>query len=129
MADPFLNLGHVECHRETEKALLCEFWDGAQYWVPKSQMSARSQVKHEGDEGDLVVKQWWAETSGAIEYLYKPKAPPPPAPVVDLLPTARPLYRKLILKYHPDISPRTAEMARDLNQLWQAVQTDLKKNR
>jgi hypothetical protein len=31
------------------------------------------------------------------------------------------VYRKLAAKYHPDRSPETAEVMKDLNQLWQAI--------
>jgi hypothetical protein len=79
------------------------------------------------------VSEWWASTAGAIGYAYQTRdqtAPPQkPSAVTDLLPKARAHYRKLALKYHPDISPTSAETMRDLNELWQAVLEDLKKSR
>jgi hypothetical protein len=38
---------------------------------------------------------------------------------------AAPIFRRLAFKYHPDRSPQTSEMMRDLNELWQAVQRDI----
>ena len=31
------------------------------------------------------------------------------------------VYRKLAAKYHPDHNPATAEIMKDLNELWQAL--------
>jgi septal ring factor EnvC (AmiA/AmiB activator) len=48
------------------------------------------------------------------------------APRVDLsgavrLERASKVYRKLAAKYHPDHTPATAEVMKDLNELWQAL--------
>lgn len=45
--------------RETTDALLVTF-DGRTLWVPKSIIHADSEVYREGDEGKLVVLEWWA---------------------------------------------------------------------
>ena len=48
------------------------------------------------------------------------------APRVDLsgavrLERASKVYRKLAAKYHPDYNPATAEVMKDLNELWQVL--------
>ena len=48
------------------------------------------------------------------------------APRADLsgavkLERASKVYRKLAAKYHPDHNPATAEVMKDLNELWQAL--------
>lgn len=55
----------VKCKKATEKALLCVV-NGADEWVPKSQISDDSEVSDEDDEGTLVVSKWLAETKGWI---------------------------------------------------------------
>lgn len=49
--------------RETEAALLCEI-DGAEYWIPKSQIDDDSEVYSGGHRGELVVSQWIADQKG-----------------------------------------------------------------
>jgi hypothetical protein len=51
---------------ETEKAVLCNI-GGLDYWVPKSQILADSEVQGLGDQGILIVVAWWAIKTG----LYK----------------------------------------------------------
>lgn len=46
--------------RETEKAILFKQEDGEEYWVPKSQIHDDSEVWKEGDEGILIVTEWFA---------------------------------------------------------------------
>jgi len=54
------SLGKGACIRETEAAILVEI-DGKQHWIPKSVLSDDSEVFSEEDEGEIFVKQWWAE--------------------------------------------------------------------
>lgn len=50
--------------KETELALLCEI-DGDEVWIPKSQIDEKdSEVLEEGDEGTVVVTNWWARQNG-----------------------------------------------------------------
>jgi hypothetical protein len=53
---------HCHCERETAKALLigCE---GEEFWIPKSQVLDESEVHGDGDEGDLVIPRWLAESN------------------------------------------------------------------
>ena len=55
----------VVCLRETAKAILVEI-DGDEVWIPKSVIHDDSEVSAGGDEGDLVVAQWFAEREGLI---------------------------------------------------------------
>jgi len=54
----------VKCIAETDAAILCDFEDGVQHWVPKSQLSEDSEVEEKDDEGTLIVTRWWAEQKG-----------------------------------------------------------------
>lgn len=49
--------------RETAKALLCII-DGDEVWIPKSVIDDDSEVYQDGDEGDLVITEWFAEKEG-----------------------------------------------------------------
>ena len=53
----------VTARTETKLALLCVIND-APHWVPKSVISADSDVYQKGDVGALVVAAWWAEKEG-----------------------------------------------------------------
>lgn len=62
--DETFTVDKAKCVRETEKAVLVEaelFGDDAQ-WVPKSQIHDDSEVWKMGDDGNLVVNLWLAET-------------------------------------------------------------------
>lgn len=58
--DRTVRFTNVKAKRETAKALLCEFPDGEDRWVPQSQIDSDSEVYKMGDEGDLVTTEWWA---------------------------------------------------------------------
>lgn len=49
---------------ETEKAVLCDFGSGIEYWIPQSHVDDESEIWHKGDEGVLVVSEWIAEQKG-----------------------------------------------------------------
>lgn len=49
----------VRCVRTTDLAALCIIW-GEKVWVPQSQIHEDSEVWKRGDEGTLVVTEWWA---------------------------------------------------------------------
>ncbi len=66
-------LDNVVAINATAKALLCRIpiTDGPprhdpfrDVWVPQSQITDDSEVYATGDEGQLVVKLWWAEREG-----------------------------------------------------------------
>ena len=46
---------------ETEKAILCDFGDGVEHWIPQSQVDDESEIWHKRDEGILVVSEYIAE--------------------------------------------------------------------
>jgi hypothetical protein len=50
---------------ETEKAVLCVI-DGAEHWIPKSQIDDSSEVYEKGHEGKLVVTRCLAEQKDLI---------------------------------------------------------------
>lgn len=49
--------------RETDLAVLIEI-EGKEVWVPKSVIDDDSEVWQDEQEGELVVKEWWAEKNG-----------------------------------------------------------------
>lgn len=50
---------------ETDRAILVEV-DCEDVWVPKSQVHENSDDLHQGDEGRLVVRRWFAEKEGLL---------------------------------------------------------------
>jgi hypothetical protein len=60
--------GTTVCLKETEKALLVR-GDGLpeeEMWIPKSCVHADSSVFAEGDEGALVLAEWFAKKQGFV---------------------------------------------------------------
>jgi hypothetical protein len=133
----------VSVHSESQKAYHCEIGT-MMFWVPKSQIKT-----FEIDEGLLTTTTWWAEISGAQEAYERwcrvqeeieaararqreqerqARQQQAPSPVEINLNKAISVYRKLALKYHPDKNPDSAEVMRDLNELWQEVLAAAKKN-
>jgi hypothetical protein len=64
MAEPVM-FNDVVVRKETEAALLVVI-DGDDYWIPKSQLHEESEVKGEGDEGQLAITRWIAEQKGLL---------------------------------------------------------------
>ena len=58
-----VSIEDVLCVRQTDKAILVVV-DGAEEWVPQSQIDEDSEVWQEGDEGTLVVSGWFAHKKG-----------------------------------------------------------------
>ena len=54
--------GSVTVTAETDKALQID----GEFWVPKSQRHDDSEVWGLGDEGELVVKTWFAKQRGWV---------------------------------------------------------------
>jgi hypothetical protein len=54
----------VTAIRETTAALLIQFDDRTEKWIPKSVIHDDSEVFKDGDTGELVVKNWFAEKEG-----------------------------------------------------------------
>lgn len=40
--------------------------DNEEHWIPQSVVHDDSEVWSNGDEGELVVKEWWAEKNGFL---------------------------------------------------------------
>jgi len=63
------SLGTVRVKRDTGKALLVDYEDlGFEGWVPHSVIHDDSEVfdADQNSEGDLIVKQWWAEANDLL---------------------------------------------------------------
>lgn len=57
-----VRLDGTECIKETDRALLVVVEDGTrEVWIPKSVVDDDSEVFKEGDEGTLVVHEWFAQ--------------------------------------------------------------------
>jgi len=56
----------ARCVGEKPLSILCEMEDGTRRWIPKSIVHDDSEVYNadENDEGELVLKWWWAEQEG-----------------------------------------------------------------
>jgi hypothetical protein len=50
----------------TDKALLCRGLLEQDTWVPQSQIDDASEVYKAGDEGTLIVSEWWAKQAGLV---------------------------------------------------------------
>lgn len=59
-------LGHGKIEHATAKALLVALDSGGKHWIPRSVIHDDSDVFDEVDanEGEVVVKTWWAEKEG-----------------------------------------------------------------
>lgn len=53
----------VVCKHDSTDAILVDI-DGDEYWIPNSQVHDDSEVWRKGDEGELVITDWWAEKKG-----------------------------------------------------------------
>lgn len=61
------SVGDGECTRETDRAILVFLADiGEEYWVPKSVVDDDSEVWERGQEGEVVVQEWWARDRGLV---------------------------------------------------------------
>lgn len=66
MSDEGYELGEALVLTVTEKAVLVQV-EGEEIWVPKSILHEDSEIDEESekdDEGDVLVKTWWAEQEG-----------------------------------------------------------------
>lgn len=53
----------VTCVRASANAILVRI-DGAEHWIPQSQVHAESEVYGAGHEGRLVITRWIADQKG-----------------------------------------------------------------
>jgi len=56
-----VSLGSGFALKETQKAILIQFDDESELWIPLSVIHDDSEVWEQDQEGNVVVKQWWAE--------------------------------------------------------------------
>ena len=54
--------------RDTGKTILVDIGGELEKWIPQSVVDDDSDIWQEGDEGDLVVKAWFAEKEGLDEW-------------------------------------------------------------
>jgi hypothetical protein len=123
-----IGIRDVTATRESEKALLCEFERPRhhQYWVPKSQIRANSEVRKFGDCGTLVISDWWFEKyqeRRQQDEIYQEYEAPPPQQYEMV--NAKRIFRQLAIEYHPDRGG-DAKTMQALNRLWEAVKQDLR---
>lgn len=59
-------LGAGKVKKATDKALQVELETGETVWIPKSVIHDDSELydESENNEGEVVVKNWWAEKEG-----------------------------------------------------------------
>lgn len=65
--DEPLSLGAAVMLRETGDAMLFEVEEGEEVWIPKSCLHEDSELDDGSqplDEGELIVREWWAERNG-----------------------------------------------------------------
>ncbi len=58
-----VRLDDVVCKHSSDDAILVVI-EGDEYWIPNSQVHDDSEVWRKGDEGELVITDWWAEKKG-----------------------------------------------------------------
>lgn len=108
--------------RESPKAILYLI-NGEEHWIPRSQQIPISKANPNG-AWEIHVSSWWLEKNH-YEYLrdYQPLGQQKTGSETTepSLLSAQKIYRKLAAKYHPDRSPATAEIMKDINELWQAI--------
>jgi len=66
---PSESLGHGKVTKATDKALEIELTDlGETRWIPRSVIHDDSEVYDDdaNKEGEVVVKQWWANQEGLV---------------------------------------------------------------
>lgn len=56
-------LGEATATADTGKAILVVLhdMDDRERWIPRAVIHSDSKVREQGDEGELVVKTWWAD--------------------------------------------------------------------
>lgn len=59
-----VSLGEHAVIKATDAALLVQDEEGEEMWVPKSVIHDDSEVFKADQQGDLIVKVWWAEKEG-----------------------------------------------------------------
>lgn len=128
---PFID--KIEVLRETDKAFLIWFEKfSLDRWVPKSQM--RGVFHPPGYKGSIDISSWlWDKLKVEFQQAgqtntdtgsNQKKEEDVSMEEGRRNSAARTLYRKLAAKYHPDVSPETAEVMRDINELWQLCRPD-----
>lgn len=67
MSEKGVSLGRGWVEHETDKAILVVIDGmGKNLWIPKSQIHDDSEVYRDGQQGEVVVTQWWAGKQGLV---------------------------------------------------------------
>ncbi len=61
-----VSLGEHRAIRHTSKALLVTDDDCDPFWIPQSVIHENSEVWKLGNQGELIIKQWFAEKQGWV---------------------------------------------------------------
>ena len=63
MAAAIVEIHDVFVEAETDRAILCII-ENEEFWIPKSQIHDDSEVYEKGQDGTLIVTEWWAKKEG-----------------------------------------------------------------
>ena len=66
LKDDPISLGEGRTKHVTPKAILVDTKEHGDVWIPKSCLHDDSEVFKAGDEGNVVVLEWWAEANDYI---------------------------------------------------------------
>lgn len=55
----------ARCVKATKAAILVNI-EGKEHWIPQSQIDDDSEVWQEGDEGELIISEWFATKKGLV---------------------------------------------------------------
>lgn len=59
--DKHVTFGGVFVTAQTAKAILVDFGEEGEKWIPLSQVHEDSEVFEKGDTGDLIISRWIAQ--------------------------------------------------------------------
>ncbi len=65
MARRQIEFQDCEATGETDLALCVEV-EGEEVWIPKSLVADESEVQERGDEGELIIPEWFAIEKGLV---------------------------------------------------------------
>ena len=63
---PGVSLGNAAAFHQTDKAICVLSDEYGEQWIPKSQIHDDSEIWKEGQEGELVVTEWYAKQKGWV---------------------------------------------------------------
>lgn len=63
--DECVEFESVRCISQTQKAILVRI-DDKEHWIPQTMIDDDSEVWRKGDEGTLVIREWFAVKEGLV---------------------------------------------------------------